>query len=80
MSEVLLGQEPVREAVRPPLIELAGVEKVYRTGIRGDYESPRRWQARPRIGWPLHQLAFASNDEPDEPSLRPTTVPSDSKR
>jgi len=32
MSEVLLGREPVREAVRPPLIELAGVEKVYRTG------------------------------------------------
>jgi putative ABC transport system ATP-binding protein len=32
MSEVLLGREPVRAAVRPPLIELAGVEKVYRTG------------------------------------------------
>ena len=32
MSEALLGREPVREAVRPPLIELAGVEKVYRTG------------------------------------------------
>ena len=32
MSEVLIGREPVREAVRPPLIELAGVEKVYRTG------------------------------------------------
>jgi putative ABC transport system ATP-binding protein len=32
MSEVLLGREPVREDTRPPLIELAGVEKVYRTG------------------------------------------------
>ena len=32
MSEVLVGREPVKEAVRPPLIELAGVEKVYRTG------------------------------------------------
>ena len=32
MSEMLLGREPVREAVRPPLIELADVEKVYRTG------------------------------------------------
>ena len=32
MSEMLLGREPVREAVRPPLIELAGVEKVFRTG------------------------------------------------
>ena len=32
MSEVLTGLEPVAEAVRPPLIELAGVEKVYRTG------------------------------------------------
>jgi putative ABC transport system ATP-binding protein len=32
MSEVLLGREPVRDAVRPPLIELTGVEKVYRTG------------------------------------------------
>jgi putative ABC transport system ATP-binding protein len=32
MSEVLLGREPVRDAVRPPLIELAGVEKVYRAG------------------------------------------------
>src|SRR3954454_9356564 len=35
MSEVLLGREPVLEAVRPPLIELAGVEKVYRTGKIG---------------------------------------------
>ena len=32
MSEVLTGREPVSRAVRPPLIELAGVEKVYRTG------------------------------------------------
>jgi ABC-type lipoprotein export system ATPase subunit len=32
MSEVLLGREPLREALRPPLIELAGVEKVYRAG------------------------------------------------
>jgi putative ABC transport system ATP-binding protein len=32
MSEVLVGREPVSEAVKPPLIELAGVEKVYRTG------------------------------------------------
>ncbi len=32
MSQVLLGREPVPEAVRPPLIELAGVKKVYRTG------------------------------------------------
>jgi putative ABC transport system ATP-binding protein len=32
MSEVLVGRTPVLEAVRPPLIELAGVEKVYRTG------------------------------------------------
>jgi putative ABC transport system ATP-binding protein len=32
MSEVMIGREPVREAVREPLIELAGVEKVYRTG------------------------------------------------
>src|ERR687898_677271 len=32
MSEVLIAHEPVLEAVRPPLIELAGVEKVYRTG------------------------------------------------
>ena len=32
MSEVIVGREPVSEAVRPPLIELAGVEKVYRTG------------------------------------------------
>ena len=32
MSEVLVGREPAKVAVRPPLIELAGVEKVYRTG------------------------------------------------
>ncbi len=32
MSQVLLGREPVPDAVRPPLIELAGVKKVYRTG------------------------------------------------
>jgi putative ABC transport system ATP-binding protein len=32
MSELLLGRQPVRDPVRPPLIELAGVEKVYRTG------------------------------------------------
>ena len=32
MSEVLVGRERAKVAVRPPLIELAGVEKVYRTG------------------------------------------------
>jgi putative ABC transport system ATP-binding protein len=32
MSEVLAEREPLPEAVRPPLIELSGVEKVYRTG------------------------------------------------
>jgi putative ABC transport system ATP-binding protein len=32
MSDVLTGLQPTTEAVRPPLIELAGVEKVYRTG------------------------------------------------
>jgi putative ABC transport system ATP-binding protein len=32
MSEVLVGRERVPEAVQPPLIELVGVEKVYRTG------------------------------------------------
>src|SRR5215204_2927603 len=32
MSNVLVGHEPALEAVRSPLIELAGVEKVYRTG------------------------------------------------
>jgi putative ABC transport system ATP-binding protein len=32
MSEALIGRQPAAEAVRPPLIELAGVEKVYRTG------------------------------------------------
>jgi hypothetical protein len=30
MSEVLLGREALREVVRRPLKELAGVEKVYR--------------------------------------------------
>jgi putative ABC transport system ATP-binding protein len=32
MSELVVRSEPVAEGVRPPLIELAGVEKVYRTG------------------------------------------------
>jgi putative ABC transport system ATP-binding protein len=32
MSEVLVGLEPATTGVVPPLIELAGVEKVYRTG------------------------------------------------
>jgi len=32
MSEVLAGREPVSADTRTPLIELAGVEKVYRTG------------------------------------------------
>ena len=32
MSEVLVAREPVVAGVAPPLIELAGVEKVYRTG------------------------------------------------
>lgn len=32
MSELMVGREPVSAEVRPPLIELAGVEKVYRTG------------------------------------------------
>jgi putative ABC transport system ATP-binding protein len=32
MSELLVRREPVATTVRPPLIELAGVEKVYRTG------------------------------------------------
>ncbi|HET8950099.1 MAG TPA: ABC transporter ATP-binding protein [Solirubrobacteraceae bacterium] len=32
MSKVLERRDRVSEAVRPPLIELAGVEKVYRTG------------------------------------------------
>jgi putative ABC transport system ATP-binding protein len=32
MSEVVIGREPVSHGVGPPLIELAGVEKVYRTG------------------------------------------------
>jgi putative ABC transport system ATP-binding protein len=32
MSEVHVGREPVLEGIRTPLIELAGVEKVYRTG------------------------------------------------
>jgi putative ABC transport system ATP-binding protein len=32
MSQVLTEREPVSTRVRPPLIELAGVEKIYRTG------------------------------------------------
>jgi putative ABC transport system ATP-binding protein len=32
MSELLTGRETTEPPVRPPLIELAGVEKVYRTG------------------------------------------------
>jgi putative ABC transport system ATP-binding protein len=32
VSEILVAPEAVVQAVRPPLIELAGVEKVYRTG------------------------------------------------
>ena len=32
MSEVLVAREPVPAGPAPPLIELAGVEKVYRTG------------------------------------------------
>jgi putative ABC transport system ATP-binding protein len=40
MSEVLVGREPVGEATRAPLIELAGVEKVYRTG-RVEYRALR---------------------------------------
>jgi putative ABC transport system ATP-binding protein len=32
MSEVLVGLQPVEAGTVPPLIELAGVEKVYRTG------------------------------------------------
>jgi putative ABC transport system ATP-binding protein len=32
MTEVLVGRKPDLQAVRSPLIELAGVEKVYRTG------------------------------------------------
>jgi hypothetical protein len=32
MSDVLIGREPVAAEVGAPLIELAGVEKVYRTG------------------------------------------------
>jgi putative ABC transport system ATP-binding protein len=32
MSELLVGREPVVVPTSPPLIELAGVEKVYRTG------------------------------------------------
>ena len=32
MAEVLTRREPVLKPVRSPLIELAGVEKVYRTG------------------------------------------------
>jgi putative ABC transport system ATP-binding protein len=32
VSELLVTREPTADAVRPPLIELVGVEKVYRTG------------------------------------------------
>jgi putative ABC transport system ATP-binding protein len=32
MSELITGRVPVAERLGPPLIELAGVEKVYRTG------------------------------------------------
>ena len=32
MSELMTGREPVSERLGAPLIELAGVEKVYRTG------------------------------------------------
>jgi putative ABC transport system ATP-binding protein len=32
MTEVLVGRKPELQAVRSPLVELAGVEKVYRTG------------------------------------------------
>jgi putative ABC transport system ATP-binding protein len=32
VSEILVAPEALVQAVRPPLIELAGVEKVYRTG------------------------------------------------
>jgi putative ABC transport system ATP-binding protein len=32
MSETLVGARPVTAGLEPPLIELAGVEKVYRTG------------------------------------------------
>ena len=32
MSELMTGREPVSERLRAPLIELAGVEKTYRTG------------------------------------------------
>ena len=32
MSDLLTRREPTGPPVRPPLIELAGVEKVYRTG------------------------------------------------
>ncbi len=40
MSEVLVAREPVSAGVAPPLIELAGVEKVYRTG-RVEYRALR---------------------------------------
>jgi putative ABC transport system ATP-binding protein len=40
MSELLVGREPVSVPVGPPLIELAGVEKVYRTG-RVEYRALR---------------------------------------
>jgi putative ABC transport system ATP-binding protein len=40
MSEVLTGRQAVADALRPPLIELAGVKKVYRTG-KVSYEALR---------------------------------------
>src|SRR5215208_3203279 len=32
MSELMTGREPLAERLESPLIELAGVEKIYRTG------------------------------------------------
>jgi putative ABC transport system ATP-binding protein len=40
MSEPVAEREPVEEATRPPLIELAGIEKVYRMG-KVDYRALR---------------------------------------
>jgi putative ABC transport system ATP-binding protein len=40
MSESVAQREPVEEATQPPLIELAGVEKVYRMG-KVDYRALR---------------------------------------
>jgi ABC-type Fe3+/spermidine/putrescine transport system ATPase subunit len=40
MADVLTQSEPAPESVRAPLIELAGVEKVYRTG-RVEYPALR---------------------------------------